>query len=361
MRVPTDTASLIPAVEAARIEQEDAFRYELFHRMRPAAVVGWRPIADEPDDIAALAYWTSVLGRYAMPLEVIFRYPIPAFERLAIGFLDSSTEQRGFGYIVYTRSWSASGLVGSEPMPVGAFERKLRRLGIGADVGDSPRFFRLDQALADVLRSFAWIVERPFRVSPHAGNDVEPPPRGVPEVGPEHGTGGCWARTRVLGPSRQQGVVTTKHAIGSAASRGDPVPLGDGSLGELVDLAPGAIDVCVVSTGEKLEGAKLGVQPHVVPGSAARILTRSGALATRVVDVSNSYGLFNATERPLYVHLENWGQPSDSGALVVDATSGDAIGVYLGRLDTPPPAQASMGYAANMYQAAVLMGMQLFR
>ncbi|MCC5950622.1 MAG: hypothetical protein JJU45_00855 [Acidimicrobiia bacterium] len=351
MRAPHDGPALVPAVDAPKLEEEDAFRFEFFHRMRPAAMVTWRQLAEEPDDLRSLAYWTSVLGRYAMPLEVIFRYTVPGFERLAIGFLDEGNEGLGFGFIVYTRSWNRSEMVGPEPVRMVDFERKLRRLGIGSDAWESPRFFHLDPALAEQVRSFTWIVERPCTVEPHRG----------PSVHPAAGTGSCFARTRVLGPSRQEGVVTARHAVGDAGSRGDPVPLADGRLGELSDMAPGAIDVCVVSTGEAMSNQKLGVQPHVVPWSKARILTRQGALTTRVVDVSNGYGLFNATERPLYVNLENWGQPSDSGSLVVEASTGDGIGIYLGRLDTPPPSNASVGYAAHLYQAAVLMGMQLFR
>jgi hypothetical protein len=56
------------------------------------------------------------------------------------------------------------------------------------------------------------------------------------------------------------------------------------------------------------------------------------------------------------------GNPGNSGALVTEASTGDPLGVYLGRFKplTAMPGQKPSGYALAAYQLEKMMDMEVF-
>jgi hypothetical protein len=178
-----------------------------------------------------------------------------------------------------------------------------------------------------------------------------------PLVGPADGSAGCWAYSRVSHARRGPGLLTAKHVVESAI--GGRVPLSDGTFAEVLDTAPDGIDAALVSTCEILGQRKIQVQQLVAPWADVEFVGAvSGINRTKIKQITDTRGIFGSSYLPCRVFLAKPGRRGDSGALVRDAATHDAVGIYMGGLRDP--AGTSEGIAQHMYQVQLIMDLELW-
>jgi hypothetical protein len=128
----------------------------------------------------------------------------------------------------------------------------------------------------------------------------------------------------------------------------------------MLDVAPGAVDAAVV----ELPGAPAApwtqrmLNPYIAPLLPVTVQRpRGSALQTQVVDVNNTFQVFNVATIPIQFSLARYGQPGDSGSLVCD-DRGQAIGIYIGKLADLLGRQ--LGFAQHLFQVSEIMqGMEV--
>jgi hypothetical protein len=133
----------------------------------------------------------------------------------------------------------------------------------------------------------------------------------------------------------------------------------DGTFAEILDTAPDGIDAALVSTREIVGQCKLPVQQLVAPWADVEFVGAvSGINRTKIKQITDTRGIFGSSYLPCRVFLAKPGRRGDSGALVRDAVTKDAVGIYMGGLRDP--AGTSEGIAQHMYQVQLIMDLELW-
>jgi len=158
-------------------------------------------------------------------------------------------------------------------------------------------------------------------------------------------------------PSNTQGILTCKHAV-AGLSRGSNVAMKDGSTGQLIDFAPGSVDAAFVETqnGVPANAASLAIESHPVNGSTVSADFRSRHVGN--AQILNSWYFHDNLDpyNAMRVYIDHWGQPSDSGSLVADASS-KGVGMYTGTLTANGTQQGMCQY---LLQGVDLLHLNVF-
>ena len=177
-----------------------------------------------------------------------------------------------------------------------------------------------------------------------------------PLVLPADGSAGCWAISRVSQAKRGPGLLTAKHVVEGAI--GGRIPLSDGTFAEILDTAPDGIDAALVSTREMVGQCELPVQQLVAPWADVEFVGAvSGINRTKIKQITDTRGILGSSYLPCRIFLAKPGRRGDSGALVRDAATKAAVGIYMGGLRDP--AGTSEGIAQHMYQVQLIMDLEL--
>jgi hypothetical protein len=178
----------------------------------------------------------------------------------------------------------------------------------------------------------------------------------APRTQPYGGSATCWAVARASRDRIGPGLLTAKHVVADMVA--DSVRLSDGTSGRILDLAPDGIDAAIVATGEQPGNRTLPVQRLVAPWTDVEFSgSVTGLHRTKVKDMTDTRGIFSSPYLPCRVFLGDYGQRGDSGALIRDATTGEAIGIYMG--EAQDPVGTREGIAQHMYQVQLVMDLEL--
>jgi hypothetical protein len=284
--------------------------------------LGWQfdQFWDLPPEQQLTLYWAMRLMDRAAEEQI--HHSVPGFRYLRAGFIEESDKTettatpRGFGVTVVAAALTRANAQGAQWLP--------------SLVADGHEFPVLVQRPVEMLHS--------------------------PIVRPATGSSGCWAYSRVGRTKRGPGLLTAKHVLGDAT--GGRIPLTDGTFADILDLAPDGIDAALVSTPEAVGQCQLPVQRLVAPWAEVEFVGAiTGPHRTKIKSITDTRGILGSPFLPCRLFLGEHGAGGDSGALVRDATTGAAVGIYMGEL--LDPVGTSEGIAQHMYQAQLIMDLNL--
>jgi hypothetical protein len=130
----------------------------------------------------------------------------------------------------------------------------------------------------------------------------------------------------------------------------------DATLGTILDLGPGCIDVALVEDSALSMASKvIPIKKAVTMGLPGSFTGTSGTYSVTVTNVSTSLGVLDASALPVRVGLSDHGVAGDSGARV-EAADGSVIGLYLGKYRDKGGNDAGLAQMAD--QMRVLMGVR---
>lgn len=275
-------------------------------------------------------YWSSLLLTVGHDLlgQALDRTPYPI--EVAVGFLDPEEEVAEFGLAISVgRQDIDESYLPPEPTRLEHLPA-TRRGNLNLPLLDGWR----DQGGPFVLRRDPGMVES----------------HGPP------GYGGASASSFVRDSTSglPLGILGCRHVLPSP-SLGAGVPMQGHSAQRVVriqhelDLAVVTSPVAVPSTPRTVQRWPAQWLPCSLNGSAS-------SLTTRVIQVTNQWGVFTDPRTPVHVDLEHAGTHGDSGGEVVDLTSGGILGVYLGAVHNQGPAR---GRSVHIQQVESVMGVDL--
>jgi hypothetical protein len=144
---------------------------------------------------------------------------------------------------------------------------------------------------------------------------------------------------RFYGAIWSEGILIARHVLGPTPAAGALVNMQTGPALPVVDIdSATTIDAAVLDlgAGHMSTGAKrIPIYPAVAPGTNVTVYGISGhfrADVLRVMDDPKYFGNMVAHR----AFLDQFGQYGDSGALVREANSQEAVGVYIGQTKGPP-------------------------
>ena len=175
---------------------------------------------------------------------------------------------------------------------------------------------------------------------------------------PSRGTTTCKAATKAPGRV-MSGFLTAKHVAGNSV--GAVVPLECGHTGFVANAGEGGIDAAfiVCSSCTVTVGRSLDAKMHIAPWIDVAICTKSsGRIGAKVTAVSDTGGIYNHHQLPVRVLLSRHGSPGDSGALVVDEQTGEAVGIYVAAY--MDQAGRAGGIAQGAFQVTEIMKLNLY-
>lgn len=151
------------------------------------------------------------------------------------------------------------------------------------------------------------------------------------------------------------GEVGCAHVLGGR-SVGDSVALGRNGSGEIISIDK-SVDLAVVErqcdhelVARPLQRWPAQWMPCSFTGNATSTST------ARIAQVTNTFGVFTDPTMPVWFDLDEAGAPGDSGAAVIDNTSGHLCGIYRGKLTDPRGFE--YGRCAHIQQAEQVMGLE---
>lgn len=171
-------------------------------------------------------------------------------------------------------------------------------------------------------------------------------------------TSACWARSNKFLANGDEGVLTAKHAVRGLA-RGDPVDLDDGDTGTLTDYSDGNVDAALVATDSfPTRTTARDIVDEPINGDDAYFDgAETGSTITGQI-MSTWYFPDNPDPyNPMRIFLDEHGKEGDSGALVCDKTSGDALALYVGEISANGQ---DMGMCQYLRQAVDLLDIEIF-
>jgi hypothetical protein len=177
-----------------------------------------------------------------------------------------------------------------------------------------------------------------------------------PTVKPVTGSSGCWAYSRTGQARRGPGILTAKHVLGGAT--GGQIPLTDGTFANILDIAPDGIDAALISTPETVGQCPLTVKQLVAPWAEVEFIgAMTGVHRTKIKSITDTRGIYGSSFLPCRLFLGTHGAGGDSGALIRDVATGEAVGIYMGEL--LDPVGTPEGIAQHMHQAQLIMNLDL--
>jgi hypothetical protein len=165
---------------------------------------------------------------------------------------------------------------------------------------------------------------------------------------PSHPSGAatstCYVRPasgkRYYGRQWSEGILIARHVLGNLTYPGAQVLMQSGATLQVVDIDSSAttIDAAILDAGWGVIPAginQVGLHPAIAPGINVNIAgsqTQFPATVLRVMDDPRYFGNMMAHRAV----LDNFGVRGDSGAFVTEQLTGQAVGLYIGRLPGPP-------------------------
>lgn len=169
-------------------------------------------------------------------------------------------------------------------------------------------------------------------------------------------TVGSWAAER--GDGIVDDIITAKHAVSGLAINQN-VSFSGGASGRLVAFCPSSVDAALVESPVMPKNAPplLTVDQEPVIGESVEFVGdvsgyKSGKITKTWVfpDDLSEYD-------PQRVYLDFRGRPGDSGSMVKNAKTGDAVGIYVGKKKGKT---SFYGQAQYLYQAAEHLNVDLY-
>jgi hypothetical protein len=164
---------------------------------------------------------------------------------------------------------------------------------------------------------------------------------------PNGATSASWARCN---RTQLWGIVTAGHAVGSVSGR--KIGLAGGAMAQVVRSCYPVIDAAFVHTLDEPDASRLMPVRHF-PAAGQRVTVgrQAGPVDRAVVRVEDNMGVVNTLKRAALLYTDQPCSPGDSGALVRATGEEDAIGIYLGSLDTPRVKGGEAGRVLSFPQA----------
>lgn len=255
---------------------------------------------------------------------------IPGLRGIAFGYLDPDYEVDDFGVI----------LIGSD-----SYE--------GPDSGIQDRFINEQPYRSNIL-DYVRLSEKEFPIVIRRINKKYY----SPSIHPVQGTSGCWAKSRITSDPIGPGFLTVKHVTGSKI--GAPILLSNGRFGHVLDVAPQGIDAALISSTEVFPGfLPRPIQRHIAPWTDAYFMgAASGYHHTKITAITDTFGILNTPSLPVRIFLADAGTHGDSGALIVNDATKEAIGLLMGEYSNP--AGQTGGFSQHLYQVKELMDMEVY-
>ncbi len=156
-------------------------------------------------------------------------------------------------------------------------------------------------------------------------------------------TSACYVKPRAgkrfYGPAWSEGILIARHVLGGSPTMGTLVRMQTGHTMSVADVdSATTIDAAVLDAGAGAISAgasPMPIYPAIAPGITVHVAgshTTFTATVLRVMDDPKYFG--NASAHRAF--LDGYGVSGDSGALVTEQTTGDAVGVYIARIPGPP-------------------------
>jgi hypothetical protein len=164
--------------------------------------------------------------------------------------------------------------------------------------------------------------------------------RGPSSIGP--GRAACWATSR---GGKREGWLTARHVAEHSALHGHTVDQGRACVdAALVDVPrPG---------GKRLRRA-------VPPTDHSEVVLDFGhPVPGRVLDVATNCGIAGSSQFPLRFTVSRFGQPGDSGGLILAHPCGEPMGIYLGACQLESGGRG--GFAQAITQLEYLMNLEVY-
>lgn len=175
---------------------------------------------------------------------------------------------------------------------------------------------------------------------------------------PIGGLGTCYAQSKVSSKPLGPGILTAKHVVGNTI--GTKIHLTCSCMGKVIDVAPDGIDAALVSC-KCSRGGKTPILPikYVAPWMDVEFKDASlRKVATKVTSITDTKGIFGSSILPSRIFIAHAGKPGDSGALITEAGTNNAIGIYMGEF--MDAAGQGGGIAQHAFQVTEIMDMELF-
>jgi hypothetical protein len=144
------------------------------------------------------------------------------------------------------------------------------------------------------------------------------------------------------------------HVI-SGGRVGDVVQLGLGATAAIIGL-DNDVDLAVVKRECDHELTPRLLQRWPAQWMPCSFSGNATSITARIAQVTNTYGLFADPLMPVWIDLDEAGAPGDSGAAVVDQTSGNLCGIYRGSITHT--GGIKFGRCVHIQQAEQVMGLE---
>lgn len=258
-------------------------------------------------EVSLYQYRVSITDRPILPLL----HPRSWLNALSIGLFDPEFEFRAFGFIIH----------------VPATEYELPR-EIAAAWFDFPR---LKKSFPVIFREVAY--------DEHA------------LAHPMHATSASWAQCDLTGA---WGVLTAGH-IAPGARPGTRIPLACGNRGVLGRSYHPPLDAAFVQTAPPDKPpSQIPIRRFPAAGQPVVGVLKTLREPRTVVHVDSFMQVVNTWAYPVQLFLDKPFKPGDSGALI-QTTSGEAVGLYLGSVQSPVVKGLEAGRALNFEQAVLAL------
>jgi hypothetical protein len=180
------------------------------------------------------------------------------------------------------------------------------------------------------------------------------------------GTGACWARSKnpAIWPAAD-GVLTAAHVVAGVSLRSS-VAMSDRGSWNLGDRGSCKIDAALIVQAGciPVSSSPLRVQFNPLPSRTVTIYGAASAAAiTARITHAQVHPTYLSADHPMRVFFDRHGIAGDSGALVLEGTTGLGVGVYMGRYPIPPSFGAAPIYeggAQALSQAQHELQLDLF-
>lgn len=209
---------------------------------------------------------------------------------------------------------------------------------------DLPGIYSIGRAYFSRLKASFPIVIEQVR-----GVDHRPPH-------PSNATSAAWAKCN---RSAAWGLLTAGHAVGSRPGR--RVPLTDGGIGRVARSTYPVVDAAFVATfDDPGEVAVMPVRSFPAAGHSVDIQCQVGPARRTIVKVDDNLGVVNTVHQPVLMYTDRPCAEGDSGALV-ETSLREAVGLYIGSLETAQVAGGEAGRVLSFEQALYALDVTAFR
>jgi hypothetical protein len=182
---------------------------------------------------------------------------------------------------------------------------------------------------------------------------------------PHTGSGACWVQNAAKKKKWQNGILTCRHTLSNfrlgqsvslVASASHSTP----TSGSLADIDACTIDAAIVGVASNswpLGLSPLRIHSPVPPGAQAQFAGRSSSASGTVLRIFQ-YSRYPGNLFGQRVIADCSGRPGDSGSLLVEASTGEGVGLYMGTI--PDGSRGVDGIYQDLDQVAKYFELDLY-